>query len=52
MSVIVSVGRLGDGAELTLEEMFDLTKKQIIDRLVNDSYLSEYNKERLIGLLK
>lgn len=52
MSVIVSVGRLGDGAELTLEEMFDLTKKQIIDRLVNDSYLSEYSKERLIGLLK
>lgn len=40
----------GDDAELTLEEMFDLSKEEIINRLVDDSYT--FNEEYLKSLLK
>lgn len=50
LSLIVSIAKMGDAAELTLEEMFDLSKEEIINRLVDDSYT--YNEEYLKSLLK
>ena len=50
MSLIVSIAQMCDAAELTLEEMFDLSKEDIVGRLVNDSYTS--NEEYLLTLLK
>lgn len=50
LSLIVSIAKMGDAAELTLEEMFDLSKEEIINRLVDDSYT--FNEEYLKSLLK
>lgn len=50
LSPIVSIAKMGDAAELTLEEMFDLSKEEIINRLVDDSYT--LNEEYLKSLLK
>lgn len=52
MSLIVSIDKIGDVAELTLEEMFHLTKEEITNRLVNDSCLSDEKKTKIEELLQ
>ena len=50
--ILVNVNGFGGAAELSVVEMFDLTKEEIRDVFLNDSYINDETKTEIEKLLK